>query len=85
MKVTGEQYHAQGNSEFAVYIDSPIVKLGTIKTEKDGSFDSEISLPQNSEPGVRTIHIIAKTYSGEPVDFYQMIEMLPNGAYEIAS
>jgi hypothetical protein len=83
MKLTAEPYHTESNLEMIVYIDSPNVKLGTVKSIKDGSFSAQLNLPPGSTPGIRTVHIIAKTYSGEPVEFYQLIEIFSDGTYDI--
>lgn len=80
IKINAQKLTSQPNSQVSVYIDSPVVKLGTLNVAADGSFGGEIALPKDHTSEVRMIHILCKSYSGEPLDLYQPMMILPNGS-----
>ncbi|PKL31428.1 hypothetical protein CVV43_02885 [Candidatus Saccharibacteria bacterium HGW-Saccharibacteria-1] len=56
-----------------VEINSTPRSLGQYTVADDGSFNTEIDLPEDLEEGYHTVHIYGKSYSGENVDLYQVI------------
>jgi hypothetical protein len=80
IKINAAKLTSEPNSQVTVYIDSPVVKLGTLNVAKDGSFSGEITLPKDSASSIRMIHILCKSFSGEPLDLYQPMMILPNGS-----
>lgn len=71
--VLGEKTLSPGSSVY-VEITSTPVSLGNFTSSSDGSLDVSVELPPELEEGYHTIHTYGKTYSGESVEFYQIIE-----------
>lgn len=57
-----------------VEVTSTPIPLGNFIASLDGSLNISVDLPAELEEGYHTIHVYGKTYSGELVEFYQIIE-----------
>ncbi len=62
------------NSSVTIELHSDIVALGNFLAKDDGSLNVRIELPFDIEDGYHTIHIYGTSYSGEPIDLYQVIK-----------
>lgn len=48
-------------------------KLGSFAVASDGSLVGESSLPSTTSEGFHTLHVYGESFSGQPVDLYQII------------
>jgi len=71
------------NSSVVVEITSNPRLLGQFQTLEDGSLTENIDLPIDLEEGYHTIHLYGTSYSGEPIELYQIIEYLKPAAKKI--
>ena len=62
------------NSNVRIVVTSTPVELGNFTVAGDGSLDVDIDLPADLEDGYHTLHIYGNTYSGEPIQLYQIFE-----------
>jgi hypothetical protein len=62
------------NSNARIELTSTPVELGDFAVADDGSLDIKIDLPTDLEDGYHTLHIYGNTYSGEPIELYQIFE-----------
>jgi lysophospholipase L1-like esterase len=62
------------NSSVDIYIASEPRLLGQFTSANDGSFDASVDLPVDLEEGYHTVHLYGTSYSGEPIELYQIIE-----------
>lgn len=62
------------NSTVEVEINSTATSLGIFVSDSYGALNFNVDLPENLEEGFHTVHIYAKSYSGEKVDLYQVIK-----------
>lgn len=51
---------------------SETIELGEYGTDSDGSLNMTIELPENFEEGYHTLFLHGVSYSGEPIDLYQV-------------
>ena len=56
-------------------LNSNPVDLGTYTTNSDGSIAATLNIPANVPAGIHTLRMYAQTYSGEEVEYYQVIEV----------
>jgi lysophospholipase L1-like esterase len=61
------------NSSVRVEMTSDVVRLGDFVTASDGSLNVDVDLPADVEEGYHTIHLYGTSYSGESIEFYQVI------------
>lgn len=57
-------------------LHSTPVKLSEFTTNNDGSLNTTVNIPHNTPLGYHTIHVIAKSHSGEPIDLFQTIKVI---------
>ena len=62
-----------GNSFTKVHIFSNPIDLGSFQTDADGSLNADITIPSSLEPGYHTIVLSGTTYSGDPIDYLQIV------------
>lgn len=62
------------SSSITVELHSDPIVLGQFQAASDGSFNANITLPDDLEEGYHTIHLYGTSYSGEPVDIYQIFD-----------
>jgi hypothetical protein len=72
-EIKGEKYGLKAGSTAVKKIYSDPVDLGTFIVNDDGSFDTTIVIPQDIPAGFHTLVISGETYSGDPIDLYQII------------
>lgn len=49
------------------------VDLGTFKVNSKGGLNVDIILPESMGPGYHTIEVTGRSYSGEPIKYYQIV------------
>lgn len=62
-----------GSANVKVFSDP--IDLGTYTADIEGNVTADISVPSNLAPGMHTLQITTKTYSGEDVTYWQVIEV----------
>lgn len=72
-RVLGGLYTVYSSSLFDVYLHSDPIHLGTFEANEDGSIDVEVPIPANVTPGYHTLVLKGKTYSGDPIEYEQVI------------
>lgn len=75
VQVKGEKYQLEPNSTVVTTAYSDPVSLGSFTVNSDGSFDTTIAVPTSLPAGFHTLVFSGKTYSGEPTDIYQIVEV----------
>ncbi|CAN5381484.1 hypothetical protein BH10PAT4_BH10PAT4_5440 [soil metagenome] len=73
-KVELADYSFAAGSDVVIEIHSDTYVLGTYRVDDNGSLATNIVLPQDLQPGFHTVHVFGKSYSGEPIDVYQVIK-----------
>lgn len=68
IKLDGLQPHSTARVER----HSEPVELGNFTVSANGELDAMVTMPIDTAPGYHTLHVYAKTPSGEEVDFYQI-------------
>ncbi|USN96620.1 MAG: hypothetical protein H6797_00240 [Candidatus Nomurabacteria bacterium] len=66
------RYFAAG-SNVSVNIYSNQVNLGTLVANENGSIDASITVPSGLEAGYHTIIFTGTTYSGDPIEYTQIV------------
>jgi len=66
------------NSSVEIEIQSTPQNLGNFVVNSDGSLDTTVKLPLDLEEGLHTIWLYGTTYSGEPIELYQIIRYVKN-------
>jgi len=61
------------DSTVDIEIHSEPISLGQFVVAGDGSLSATLRLPENLDEGYHTIHLYGTSYSGRPVDLYQII------------
>lgn len=61
------------DSEIIVEIASEPRLIGEYKATNDGSLDIDIELPSDLDEGYHTVFLTSKSYSGEPIELYDVI------------
>ena len=69
-----QDYLLSPNSNVSVKITSEPKLLGDYQTTKNGSLDIDLNLPEDTEEGYHTIHLYGTSFSGEPIELYQIIQ-----------
>ena len=66
-------FYLEPNSEVVVEINSKPKMTWTITASSTGSVDAIFNLPTSLDEGIYTFHLLSKSYSGENIDLYQVI------------
>lgn len=68
-----DDYSGKPNTNFAVTLYSDPTDLGTVSVDSSGGLDTTITIPAEVPAGYHTLMLSGETYSGEPVEYYQMV------------
>lgn len=68
------EYSFAPNSDVRVEITSTARELGQYTANADGSLSATVELPTDLEYGYHTVHLYGTSYSGDPIELYQIIE-----------
>lgn len=68
-----ESKSLEPDSEIIVEIASEPRLIGKYKATNDGSLDIDIELPSDLDEGYHTVFLTSKSYSGEPIELYDVI------------
>ena len=60
-------------SSYDAYLHSEPIHLGTFTAKADGSIDDQVLIPANVTPGYHTLVLKGQTYSGEPIEYEQVV------------
>ncbi|HET8884493.1 MAG TPA: SGNH/GDSL hydrolase family protein [Candidatus Saccharimonadales bacterium] len=71
VRVAGLEPH----SRVVIEAHSDPVILGTYDIDKNGNLSVDIPVPANISAGFHTLHVIGKTFFGEAIDLWQIIEV----------
>jgi lysophospholipase L1-like esterase len=71
----GEARQVEPNSTIITSGFSDHVDLGSFVATSDGSINTTITIPATMPVGFHTLVFSGKSYSGEPIDIYQVIEV----------
>jgi lysophospholipase L1-like esterase len=63
------------SSIVSIILHSEPVSLGEYFAEDDGSINVNITIPSYVAPGIHTLTLAGVTYSGEPVEYYEVVEV----------
>ncbi|OGL22556.1 hypothetical protein A2707_04535 [Candidatus Saccharibacteria bacterium RIFCSPHIGHO2_01_FULL_45_15] len=83
IKLTIPNFSAKANAPLNVTVRSEPQSLGQITTDGDGGYSGRLSLPEDLEPGHHTLHLVGESYSGEPIDLYQIFIVNEDGTYSL--
>jgi lysophospholipase L1-like esterase len=72
---SGPKYTLKVGSTFNARAQSDPVDLGTFTANDDGSFNAQITFPAAMPAGFHTLVLSGESYSGEPIDIYQVVEV----------
>lgn len=56
-------------------LNSNPIDLGTFISNSDGSISATLNIPATVSPGIHTLRMYGKTYTGEDIEYYQVIEV----------
>lgn len=70
-----EDYTFEPGSEVTVEVHSDTVVLGTYAVSESGSVNLALNIPELVEDGYHTVHVYGKSYIGESIDVYQVIDL----------
>jgi hypothetical protein len=65
----------QPGSQVRVYMLSEPTELGVYTVDDDGGLSAEIPAPSSVPSGYHTLHVEGFSYSGEPIDLWQIITL----------
>lgn len=77
------RFSAKPNTPLNVTVRSEPQSLGQITIDEDGGYSGRLSLPEDLEPGYHTLHLVGESYSGEPIDLYQIFIVNEDGTYSL--
>ena len=69
------QYILNPGSIVSILLHSDPISLGNYSVEGDGSINVNIIIPSYVTPGIHTLTLTGITYSGEPVEYYEVVEV----------
>jgi len=73
------------NSFVTIEIASTPQMLGQFVASADGSFDASVELPIDLEEGYHTVHLYGTSYTGDPIELYQVIKYVKPFVEEVES
>lgn len=73
LRVTFLPYSFDPNSQIEALLYSEPTNLGEYQVGVDGSLSADIQIPSNIEPGYHTLMISGTTYSGELIEYEQVV------------
>ncbi len=73
--INTDPFTLQPNSTAIVELHSEPLKIGEFVVKENGVFSEQINIPNDVPAGYHTLHILGKSYSGEPIDLIQIIEV----------
>lgn len=65
----------QPMSTVIIELHSDPVGLGEFTVEDDGGLNADVLIPEDIPAGYHTLHVYGYSYSGEPIDYYQIIQV----------
>lgn len=71
-----DNYSLSPNSAVSVEVTSNPISLGNFVASSDGSLNANVTLPTGLAEGYHTVHLYGTSYSGEPIELYQVIEFV---------
>ncbi len=78
-KLDLDSYSLSPSSAAKVELTSNPVPLGDFVTNSDGSLRASVTFPADLTEGYHTVHLYGTSYSGEPIELYQVIEFVKPG------
>jgi lysophospholipase L1-like esterase len=69
-----ENYSFEPGSTVTAEIHSNPIVLGSVTVNESGAISAPIELPVDLEEGFHAIHLYGTSYSGQPIDLYQVIQ-----------
>lgn len=76
-------FSTKANSPLNLTVRSNPQSLGQILTDDKGGYSGRLKLPDNLESGYHTLHLKGESYSGEPIDLYQIFIVNEDGTYTL--
>lgn len=73
-EISTEEYMFAPGSTVSVEIHSTPIPLGSSTANDTGTISLSVDLPQELGEGYHTIHLLGTSYSGQPIDLYQVIK-----------
>lgn len=70
--ISVDDYSFQPNSWVTSEVTSNPISLGQFQVTNTGSLNTAIALPPELEEGYHTMHLYGTSYSGEPIELYQV-------------
>jgi hypothetical protein len=77
-QVTLSDYSLQPGSQVQIEAHSDPVILGSAVANESGGLSLAISIPTDFPEGFHTLHVLGTSFTGEPVDYYQLFSYLHN-------
>lgn len=73
--IVASQYELRPGSVANIKLYSDPIDLGTLSVDNDGGFTKDIVIPEIVPAGIHTLVVSGESYSGKPIDLYQIIEV----------
>jgi len=71
-----DSYSLAPNSAASVELTSNPISLGNFVASSDGSLNTSVTLPAELSEDYHTVHLYGTSYSGDPIELYQVIEFV---------